>query len=382
MFDPTEESILTENPTEAPFTNLEKDGLSTFDTDDHSENPPADIVAFNELRSCADLFRLKKRGLLDLNPTFQRDFVWPTMAQTRFIDSLVKGLPIPSMCFAHDWKNDKYQVIDGLQRISTIAKFLDEDEKWKLSKDDDIEPRIAGKQVSEIRNGHSSLRKYYDRVENMSIPVTILRCDMSKTSHSEYVFTIFHRLNTGGTKLNNQEIRNCIFNGSFNDLLAKLDTFSDWRSLNRMEAEKNYRYTKQELILRLFAFHENYQAYGGRLSKFLNEYMRKNRHANVETLQKKEDLFREVIDISLTKIYGGIAPEKVNVSIFEATLVGVASNLEFLRDAQVEDCRARYEALVQSEPFSPEKLKEGLSGKTRVIERMDASVNMFGQNGI
>ena len=71
---------MTEEPSEAPFTNLEEDGLSTFDTDDHSENPPSDIVAFNELRSCADLFRLKKRKLLDLDPHFQRDFVWPVLA--------------------------------------------------------------------------------------------------------------------------------------------------------------------------------------------------------------------------------------------------------------------------------------------------------------
>jgi hypothetical protein len=372
---------LTDIPIEHLTTNLEEDGLSTFETDDHSENPPTDIVAFNELRSCADLFRLKKRGLLDLSPTFQRDFVWPPMAQTRFIDSLVKGLPIPSMCFAHDWKRDQYQVIDGLQRISTIVKFLDEDEKWHLSKEEDIEPKIAGKAVSEIREGSPSLRKYYDRVENMSIPVTILRCDMSKTSHSEYVFTIFHRLNTGGSKLNNQEIRNCIFNGGFNNLLAKLDSVPEWRTLNRMKPDQNYRYTKQELILRLFAFHENFQGYGGRLSKFLNEYMRKHRYAKDEFLREKEVLFNETVGVALKKIWGGNAPEKINVSIFEATLVGVAANLEFLRDATNTNCRARFEALIASEAFSTEKLKEGLSGKPRVIERMSSAVDLFGPDG-
>ena len=92
-----------------------------------------------------------------------------------------------------------------------------------------LPPILSGKTVSEIRDGTPSLRKFYDRVENVSIPVTILRCDMSKVSHSEYVFTIFHRLNTGGSKLNNQEIRNCIFSGPFNDLLAILDKQFTWR---------------------------------------------------------------------------------------------------------------------------------------------------------
>jgi len=376
-----EERILTDIPIDDLTTNLEEDGLSTFETDDHSENPPTDIVAFNELRSCADLFRLKKRGLLDLSPTFQRDFVWPPMAQTRFIDSLMKGLPIPSMCFAHDWKRDHYQVIDGLQRISTIVKFLNEDEQWRLSNEEDIEPKIAGKTVSEIREGSPSLRKYYDRVENMSIPVTILRCDMSKTSHSEYVFTIFHRLNTGGSKLNNQEIRNCIFNGSFNNLLAKLDSNPNWRKLNRMKPAQNYRYTKQELILRLFAFHDNFKGYGGRLSKFLNEYMRKHRYEKEEFLIRKERLFNETVDVALTKIWNGDAPDKINVSVFEATLVGVAANIQLLREASGAECRARFQQLINSNAFTPEKLKEGLSGKPRVIERMTTAIDIFGPNG-
>lgn len=363
-------------------TNLDQEGLFTFESDDHSENPPTDIVAFNELRSCADLFRLKQRGLLDLNPTFQRDFVWKPLAQTRFIDSLMKGLPIPSMCFAHDWKKDQYQVIDGLQRISTIVKFLDEDKKWRLSKVKDIEPRIAGKTVAEVREGSLSLRKFYDRVENMSIPVTILRCDMSKSSHSEYVFTIFHRLNTGGAKLNNQEIRNCIFNGNFNKMLAQLDAFPDWRTLNKMSSDGSYRYTKQELILRLFAFHENYLGYSGRLSKFLNEYMKKHRHAKPDFLEEKEKLFKETVSIALAKVWDGDAPPRINVSLFEATLVGVASNLNFLREASPELCKEKLKNLMASDAFSTDKLKEGLSGKPRVIERMTTAINIFRANGL
>ncbi|MFC7292448.1 DUF262 domain-containing protein [Hirschia litorea] len=362
-------------------TNLDPEGIDSFDSDDHSEAPPTDIVAFNELRSCADLFRLEKRGLLDLQPTFQRDFVWSNTAQTRFIDSLIKGLPIPSMCFAHDWKRDEYQVIDGLQRISTIVKFLDETVKWKLAKDEDIEPKIAGKFVSEIRDGSKNIRKFYDRLENITIPVTILRCDMEKTSHSEYVFTIFHRLNTGGSKLNNQEIRNCIYNGSLNQLLAKLDTYIPWRSLNKMDEESNYRYTKQELILRLFAFHHKYQKYSGRLSKFLNEYMKTYRNADDRFLADKEQLFIETIDITYDKVFRGEAPEKINISIIEAVLVGVASNLEYLKALPSSECVDKYTKLVNLEPFSAEKLKEGLSGKPRVIERMQTAIDVFSPDG-
>lgn len=363
-------------------TNLEEDGLSTFETDDHNEQPPSDIVAYNELRSCADLFRLKQREILELQPVFQRDVVWSPLSQTRFIDSLMKGLPIPSMCFAYDRKNEHYQVIDGLQRISTITKFLDESQDWKLSREEDIEPKIAGRTVRELREGSPTLRRFYDRVENLSIPVTILRCDMSKTTHSEYIFTIFHRLNTGGVKLNNQEIRNCIFSGSFNQLLGELDSLPNWRILNKMDDKNNYRFTKQELILRLFAFHDTYQLYGGRLSKFLNEYMRKNRNPSNDFLDDKRKLFERTIDIVLNKIFNRVAPDKVNVSIFEAVLVGVATNLDFLETVSNAKCDRKYKELIGSEPFSPDMLKEGLSGKPRVQERMNTAIRVFSENGI
>lgn len=372
---------MTDFAEEDSLTNLEEQGLSSFESDDHSENPPSDIVAFNELRSCADLFRLKKRGLLDLQPDFQRKFVWNGVAQTRFIDSLIKGLPIPSMCLAHDWKRDQYLVVDGLQRISTIVKFLDEDDDWQLARDEDIEQKIAGKKVADLRLETSPLRKFYDRLENMSIPVTIIRCDMNKAAHSEYVFTIFHRLNTGGVKLNNQEIRNCIFNGSFNDLLASLDQLQMWRNLNKMKDGSVYRYTKQELILRLFAFHEDLDKYGGRLSKFLNSYMKKNRNADAANLTQKRALFEQTVKLAFVKVFDGSPPDKINVSIFEAVLVGIASNLENVEQMSVLDCKRRYENLSLEEPFSAEKLKEGLSGKPRVNERMETSIRVFSANG-
>ena len=67
--------------------------------DDHNESPPSDIVAYNELRSCADLLRMHTDGDLEIQPDFQRDFIWKSTEQTRFVDSLIKQLPIPSMCF-------------------------------------------------------------------------------------------------------------------------------------------------------------------------------------------------------------------------------------------------------------------------------------------
>src|ERR1700722_20108811 len=97
---------------------------SFYDEDHDQPVPPGDVVAYNELRSCADLFRMFAKGNLEIQPDFQREVVWKNDEQSRFIDSLVKQLPIPSMCFSLDHKTQKWKVIDGLQRMSTITNFL------------------------------------------------------------------------------------------------------------------------------------------------------------------------------------------------------------------------------------------------------------------
>ena len=125
----------------------EEDVLSQ---DDSSDQPPSDIVAFNELRSCADLVRMYESNQLEIKPDFQRDIVWPNASQTRFIDSLTKQLPIPSMCIGLDYNTNSRIVIDGLQRMWSIIRFLTE-ENWKLSSLRDIDHRLSGKRMSYIQ---------------------------------------------------------------------------------------------------------------------------------------------------------------------------------------------------------------------------------------
>jgi uncharacterized protein with ParB-like and HNH nuclease domain len=205
---------------------IEREYEDSYEYEDFIELPPEDIIAFNELRSCADILRMVTQQQLQIDSDFQREFVWKEEAQTRFIDSLIKQLPIPSMCISLDYRTHKRLVVDGLQRISTIINFLKEDADWQLSNLEDIDPRIRRKNVQEIKQDYPEL---YSRVENLSLPITVIRFDSSKPKHMDYLFTIFHRLNTGGTPLNNQEIRNCIYQGTFNDLLKECVNYKNWK---------------------------------------------------------------------------------------------------------------------------------------------------------
>lgn len=359
--------------------NLEKLEEDTFDSDDSPEMPPSDIIAYNELRSCADLLRMYTKGILNIEPEFQREVVWKSSDQTRFIDSLIKQLPIPSMCFSLDFKQQKWQVIDGLQRMSCIIRFLS-DKQWTLSKLDDIDPIISGRPVSEFINENSGLHQYFTRVENLTLPITVLRCDYSKKSHSNYLFTIFHRLNAGGMRLNNQEIRNCIFSGTFNQLLKELDENNMWMKINKMKTTLGYRFRKQELILRFFAFHDKYRNYNGRLSRFLNEYMADNRNPDNSFLKNKRELFLNTVNLIYKRIFEEKIPSKLTVTVLEATLIGVSRNLNNLKSLTDLKIQKLYQDLLGHDEFSEKKLSEGLSGKARVVNRLMASIKIFSRN--
>lgn len=341
--------------------------------------PPADIVAYNELRSCADLFRMHKQGVLDVRPDFQREVVWKAPEQTRFIDSLMKQLPIPSMCFAMDFQAQKWIVIDGLQRMSTIIRFLEvrDTGDWRLSLLDDVEPEISGKLVSDLASDGSPLHHYFSRVENLTIPITVLRCSFDKKSHMAYLFTIFHRLNTGGTRLNNQEIRNCIYGGSLNALLRELDEVAAWRRLNKMKPGTSERFAKQELILRMFAFHDRISAYEGNLAEFLNEYMQDHRHSNDSFIQGQRELFNRTITLVYDKALGRSVGPKLPATVLEGILVGVSKNLALLEQESPVEVKRKYDAVIAHPNFSEEARKEGLSKRPRVLARLATATAIF-----
>lgn len=349
--------------------------LQTFKESDSYEIPPPDLVAYNELRSCADLFRMYRNGSLEIRPDFQREIVWSVPAQTRFIDSLVKQLPIPSMCFSLDYRTQKWQVIDGLQRMWSIIRFLGGD-SWRLSRLDDVDPAIAGQNVADFPE-NPTLYPYYARVEDSVLPITVLRCDYTKANHMDYLFTIFHRLNTGGIKLRNQEVRNCIYSGRFNDFLRNMDRDPAWLKITGRTESPGDRYRGQELLLRFFAFHDDYGGYAGGLTAFLNRYMMKHREPSEDFLSAKKSIFNRTVRVVNNSIFEGHSSERPGISVLEATLVGVSLNLDFVDTLDNARVRQMYEELLNSEEFSDARLREGLSGTRRVLERMSTAERVF-----
>ena len=345
-----------------------------FETLDESEIPPSDIVSFTELRSASDLVRMYQEAQLIIEPEFQREVVWSNSDQTRFIDSMIKQLPIPSMCFSLDYKTQTWQVIDGLQRISTILKFLT-DKNWKLSNLDDIDKKIAGKNTKDFSDNNTELLKLRRIVENASLPINVLRCDYSKKDHRDYIFEIFHRLNTGGRALSNQEVRNCIYNGALNTLLNRLNENKEWLYISKLHTSTGKRYRGQEIILRLFAFADEYENYNGKLARFLNDYMDTNQNPSEQMISDLENQFQRVVSV-VNRSLGDKARSK-SLTLFEAFLVGCWRNIDSVELMSIEEIKSRFDDLANSPEFSTEALSEGLSAKDKVRIRMNKSESLL-----
>lgn len=338
--------------------------------------PPEDIIAFNELRSCADLYRLFDKKQLDISPDFQRKVVWNNKEQTLFIDSLMKQLPIPSLCIGLDAKTQSRVVIDGLQRMHTIVKFLDyQTADWQMANCRDVNDKIAGKYVSEVVENSPEL---FSRLENLTIPVTVLRYDRSKTSHMEYLFQIFRRLNSGGRRLLNQEIRNCVYQGRLNSFLREYVRSPLWiravnTSVHKIEVA---RYGHEERLLRFLAMASSWRNYTGNLAQFLNDFMWTYRNMSESVLES----WRTRIDVALGHIVRMKIPSKIvkNKNLMEGIMVGLdeaASNVKKLSD---EVLQQRFEELQKTPPYSI-NVKEGMAHTDKVRDRIKSAIDIFGR---
>ena len=170
-----------------------------------------------------------------LIPTFQRKFVWTVEQASKFIDSIMSMIPIPSIMLYQDSSN-KLHIIDGQQRIKSILYFTGNFRK------DNVDP-LDKKYINFRLKGLSKDSPYYEKTYNgeecfseeeklalmlKSLPINIITINDSNNLTS--IYSIFERLNSGGTPLTAQKIRNCVCQGKFNDFLIELNKNEKWQS--------------------------------------------------------------------------------------------------------------------------------------------------------
>ena len=193
----------------------------------------------------------------------------------------------------------------------------------------------------------------------------------------DYLFQIFRRLNSGGRKLLNQEIRNCVYHGPFNDFLREVVRSNEWLSAMRVShnAIENARYGNEERALRFFAMYDNWERYSGNLARFLNQYMSIHKEDSPSVLMTKDSLLKRVLRV-IKRINMPLEMIR-NKNLMEGIMVGVSKNLDNNESVSDNELNNRYEKLIKTEAYSV-NVKEGMAHTDKVKTRICQAVNAFG----
>lgn len=356
---------------------IEEEQKNVFDdagTDETSAPQTYNISSYGADFDVDGLVKRMKRGDV-LIPPFQRDYVWNLSDASRFIESLLLGLPVPGIFLAKEPDSNKSLVIDGQQRLKSLQFFYDgyfnpkPDQKIRrVFKLLNVQPQFEGKTLDELDE------KDKVRLNDSIIHATVIKQE-SPEGDDTSVYHVFERLNAGGRKLMPQEIRTAIFHGTLIELLRQLNTTAEWRAIFGKESN---RLKDQELILRFLAMYFTRSDYAKPMSEFLNKFSKKNRNPNQVFMNQCELLFVRTIRV-IQQAIGNEAfrPERaLNAAVFDSVMVGLAKRLESGVDVPVETVKTTYSTLLADPDFKA-AISNSTSDVNNVSKRLDLAIARF-----
>lgn len=264
------------------------------------------------------IFNLIDSGAVEM-PVFQRNYIWDKKRASRFIESLILGLPVPQI-FLYQKERNKFLVIDGQQRLLSIYYYIKQrfplvEKRSELRKVFDLNNGIPDSilfndmyfqdfklQLSKSENGeknpldglrYNTLGLYKSNFEFMTIRCMAIRQNEPKEDDSS-VFEIFSRLNTGGVNLSNQEIRACLYYSDFFRILNILNQNSIWRNIYGKPEDGKFR--DVEIILRSFALLCDGENYSGSMNGFINRFAKKAMNYSTSEIEYFENLFTSFLE--------------------------------------------------------------------------------------
>jgi hypothetical protein len=325
-----------------------------------------------------------------LKPELQRYYVWEKAEASRFIESILLGLPVPSIFLANT-KDDKKLIIDGYQRIMTVFDYVKngiwkkDGKVFKLSNTEKINERWRGKSFTELTEQEQR------KIRSTTIHAIIFE-QKSPNDNDTSLYQVFERINTGGRALMPQEIRNCVSQGSFNDLLFELNKNKDWRHLFGKEEDSRMR--DIEFILRFLALDTNFikenESSSISLKKYLNEFMGSKNSQNDAVIAERRDKFNTVMNFISTNIgensfYNITSGDETKIrkrfypTIFDSICPAVAIALERLgSDIPTDNLEYKRIELLQNEDYR-KFTSEGTMQISHIHGRINLALNyLFG----
>lgn len=297
--------------------NLEKKIVEKFERTQDS------LVLQSSDLSLETIARMVKGGSIDIAPHYQRRERWKIDAKSALIESFLINIPVPPVYLAED-DFGTYSVIDGKQRITTIAQYLQDEFALKnLQRFTELEGCKFSGLPKPLKNA-LSIRPYI-RV------VTLL-----KQSSPELKYEVFTRLNTGGSPLLPQEIRNALYRGDFNDLLFELSNNQFLRQQLKIKNETESAHTEMtdvEMALRFFTMKDSWEDFSGDYRRSMDEYMNKHQYAKTTQLDMLKKSFNSTIarcsdlwgNIAFKRYDKGVFRDQFLAAMFDAQMIAISS---------------------------------------------------------
>lgn len=302
-------------------------------------------------------------------PPFQRAFVWSQNQCSRFIESLLLGLPVPGIFLFKEADTGKHLVIDGQQRLKSLLYFaqgLINGKEFVLT---GLQTKFGGRTYKTLDEADRA------RLDDAVIHATVFKQDLPEGEINS-VYEVFERINTGGIKLSPQEIRSCICHGNFNDYLHKLNENAEWRAVY---GPKSKRLKDVELILRFMAFYEKGSEYKSPMKHFLNDFMKEKRNLSDAQLTGLGDSFVKMI-LFVTKALGNrtFRPDRsLNTAVFDSVTSALARRLAAKEEPEPDAALLAYNALLQNDRFVEGYIRS-TADEENVKKRTEEAEKAFG----
>ncbi|MBN8876852.1 MAG: DUF262 domain-containing protein [Sphingobacteriales bacterium] len=346
---------------------------------------PAEIFVENKpfsLRQIVDLIDTKD---IELTPDFQRNFIWDKTRQCRLIESILLGLPLPSI-YLSQYEDGRLTVVDGLQRLSTIRAFM-KDELMLINLE--YLEDCNGKKFSELSQVISPLRiRKFAQTQIMCFVIDY-------RSPSKLKFDLFRRLNTGGKPLNNQEIRNCLSRPHVQAVLkgmVALESFgnaTDW-------SVRDSRMDAREAALRFIYFYEQYTPddplgqYNGDMDNTLDDFIDELNVRLPENLNQYIGIYDNALENSYYLFgeycFRKILPETIGtrrspvnklLMLSLSVLLSKHDHNTITRDFQEEGLIETLAKIIKIEPDVFEAITYGTNGKRNIELAFNSFAKLF-----
>lgn len=323
--------------------------------------------------SVYEYLRQLEKGKILIQPDFQRNQVWDKKQKSKFIESIILNFPLPPI-YLNETKESTYIVIDGLQRSTALKQFYKGE--YALTGIEAL-PKYNGRKFKDLPEVLQS------KFEDKKLTVFILK----PSTPMVVIYDLFNRINTGGTQLNRQEVRNCIFIGKSTQLLKELSEQQYFKQAISSGVSEQ-RMKDREVILRYLAFRwfDYVNLYSGDMSDFVESAMKKINKKSEEDIQLIKDDFHKVMKLSYSiwkhenfRMPTDKTKGTINIAIFETICNYLSNTSESFVATNKSKIKNNYTSLIRNTTYY-EAVTKSTGNKAKVLDRFRLANEILNQD--